>query len=72
MVCRLLELPSLDAAWEWAKMSGCFLRYVEVRPIAVEMEPHVTVFSQRPPQEIPSSRCRSVLVQNLFFRRQLC
>jgi hypothetical protein len=40
----LLELPSLDAALEWAARCpaasyGC----VEVRPIAVELEPRVTV-----------------------------
>jgi hypothetical protein len=40
----LLELPSLDAALEWAaRCPAASYGAVEVRPIAVEMEPRVTV-----------------------------
>jgi hypothetical protein len=40
----LLELPSLDAALEWAaRCPAASYGVVEVRPIAVEMEPRVTV-----------------------------
>ena len=40
----LLELPSLDAALEWAaRCPAASYGSVEVRPIAVEMEPRVTV-----------------------------
>ena len=40
----LLELPSLDAALEWAaKCPAASYGTVEVRPIAVELEPRVTV-----------------------------
>jgi len=40
----LLELPSLDAALEWAaRCPAASYGTVEVRPIAVEMEPRVTV-----------------------------
>ena len=42
----LLELPSLDAALEWAaRCPAASYGAVEVRPIAVEMEPRVTVAS---------------------------
>ena len=40
----LLELPSLDAALEWAaRCPAASCGAVEVRPIAVELEPRVTV-----------------------------
>ena len=40
----LLELPSLDDALEWAaRCPAASYGTVEVRPIAVEMEPRVTV-----------------------------
>lgn len=40
----LLELPSLDAALDWAaRCPAAAYGAVEVRPIAVEMEPRVTV-----------------------------
>ena len=40
----LLELPSLDAALEWAaRCPAASYGTVEVRPIAVELEPRVTV-----------------------------
>ncbi|HZN05367.1 MAG TPA: YciI family protein [Pyrinomonadaceae bacterium] len=40
----LLELPSLDAALEWAaRCPAASYGAVEVRPIAVELEPRVTV-----------------------------
>jgi hypothetical protein len=40
----LLELPSLDAALEWAaRCPAAAYGAVEVRPIAVEIEPRVTV-----------------------------
>jgi len=40
----LLELPSLDAALEWAaRCPAASYGVVEVRPIAVELEPRVTV-----------------------------
>ena len=40
----LLDLPSLDAALEWAaRCPAAAYGAVEVRPIAVEMEPRVTV-----------------------------
>jgi hypothetical protein len=40
----LLELPSLDAALEWAaRCPAASYGAVEVRPIAVEVEPRVTV-----------------------------
>ncbi len=40
----LLEVPSLDAALEWAaRCPAAAYGAVEVRPIAVEMEPRVTV-----------------------------
>ena len=40
----VLELPSLDAALEWAaRCPAAAYGAVEVRPIAVEMEPRVTV-----------------------------
>lgn len=40
----LLELPSLDAALEWAaRCPAASYGAVEVRPIAVEFEPRVTV-----------------------------
>ena len=40
----LLELPSLDAALEWAaRCPAAAYGAVEVRPLAIEMEPRVTV-----------------------------
>ena len=40
----LLELPSLDSALEWAaRCPAASYGAVEVRPIAVELEPRVTV-----------------------------
>ena len=40
----LMELPSLDAALEWAaRCPAASYGAVEVRPIAVELEPRVTV-----------------------------
>ena len=40
----LLDLPSLDAALEWAaRCPAASYGVVQVRPIAVEMEPRVTV-----------------------------
>ena len=40
----LLELPSLDAALEWAaRCPAASYGAVEVRPVAIELEPRVTV-----------------------------